>query len=387
MVIKKSQLAAVISAGLAAAAAQADGVSLYDYSEATSAYEDAYVNGQFNLQSGNQAQSSYNLDLSVDYEKVFSSADHNTKIDFVGDTSRQRGPNDGDEAVSFYQANGAITSDHYFAPNSNGAFWYGKGEVGLQKGMQDPFTKLTAGIGYGRIVNATPMAKSIRLVEALMERGVLTQAPSVAAYQQVANVIAREDEYRSQHGAADYVMAWIADIEKALGSELSVKGAIKSYDVLTSERISTRRYGWLVRAGVGAVVSDYDGESGKPALEAGAEYHKPISNRTQFSEEALVTAVLDSGDNGVHLTNTLTLTHEVSDRIDWENSWLLAHSDYESSADITSNTLSSTYRYYLSNALSYSVTAKLTDIEDGVDGNGNDETGKTLLMGLTYRLK
>jgi hypothetical protein len=135
------------------------------------------------------------------------------------------------------------------------------------------------------------------------------------------------------------------------------------------------------------VVSDYDGESGKPALEAGAEYHKPISNRTQFSEEALVTAVLDSGDNGVHLTNTLTLTHEVSDRIDWENSWLLAHSDYESSADITSNTLSSTYRYYLSNALSYSVTAKLTDIEDGVDGNGNDETGKTLLMGLTYRLK
>jgi hypothetical protein len=43
-----------------------------------------------------------------------------------------------------------------------------------------------------------------------------------------------------------------------LGSELTTKGAIKSYDVLTNERISTRKHGWLVRAGVAAITTTLD---------------------------------------------------------------------------------------------------------------------------------
>lgn len=379
-------LTLITGAGVASIHA-AEPISLFDYQQATSAYEDAYINGQFNLHSGNQDQDSYNLDLGVDYERVLTSAQRNTKIDFAGDTARHRGPNAGDKTVSNYQARGSVTMDQYFAADSNGAFWYGKGELGLRKGMEDPFTKATVGLGYGRVVNATPMAKAIRLVEALLERGVLQARPAHAVYQQLADVIAREDEYRSRYGAADYTLDWIAAIEQALGNSLTVKGAVKVYDVLTNERISTRRYGWLVRAGVGAVLSDYDGSDGKPALEVGAEYHYPLSNRLQFSNEAILTAVLDDGDNGYHVKNALTVTYEVSDRIDWENSWLLDYAAYDKADDVTSNTLSSTYRYYLSNALSVTATAKLTDVADDIDGNGNDELDKSLLLGVTYRLK
>ncbi len=384
---KLASIIATISVGGSVAAAQAEPVTLFDYTEATSAYEDAYINGQFNVQDGNQDQSSYNLDLDVEYDRVFSSPDQNTKIEFDGETSRERGPNEGDKTDSYYQATGAITSDQYFQPGSKAGFWYGKGEVGIQKDMEDPYSKLTVGVGYGRVVNATPMAKSIRLVEALQERGIIQAAPSKAVYQAVANVISREDEYRSKYGSADYVMNWIEDIERALGSDLTTKGAIKSYDVLTNERISTRKYGWLVRAGVGAILSDYDGSDSKPALELGAEYHHPLSNSTQFSNVAELTSTLDDGDNSYHVTNDMSLTYEVSDSVDWENTWGIDYAAYENSNDITTNTLSSTYRYYISNALSFTVTGKLTNVEDQIDNNGNDEIDRAVLMGLTYRLK
>ncbi|WP_372742432.1 DUF481 domain-containing protein [Neptunomonas sp.] len=382
--MKSNKLALVIAtvvAGSSASMAMAENVTLFDYEEASSAYEDAYINANFDAKSGNQDQSSYDLDLSLDFEKVLSTPDRNTTFSFEGDTTKSRGGNDADKSVSNYQAYGAVELDNYFEPNSNGAFWYGKGDVGLQKGADDPRITATLGLGYGRVVNVTPMARAIRMVEALTERNILTQTPSLAAYQAVANIIAREDEYRSKYGAEDYEINWIQDIETALGGGIGAAGAIKSYDVLVNERLSTRKHGWLVRAGVGAVLKDYDGSDGNPLLELGAEYHRPLSNATQFSNEALLTAVLDDDDNSFTVTNNMTLTHELSDRVDWENSWVLTHIDYENAEDVTNNELSSSFYYYISNSLKFDVTVSLEDYE------ANDEVDKNLSMGLTYRLK
>ncbi len=387
--MKRQILSSSIAMAIASTAAMAAEVTLYDYKEATSAYEDAYINGALDMQSGNQDQSSYNLDLSADYERVFSSPDQNTKIYFSGTTNRSRGPNDGDKSDNSYQALGSITSDQYFTPGSSGAFWYGKGEIGARTDMEDPFTKLTVGLGYGRVVNATPMIRAMRLVEALIERNLLNGTPSVATYQAIANVIARESEYRSRYGLRDYQMEWISDIETALGTDLNARGVIRIYDVLNNERISTRKYGWLVRAGAGAVLSNYDGSDGDPALEIGAEYHHPITSALQFSNEFIFTTIIDSGDNSFNARNKMSLTYEISDRIDWENAWLLDYSKYDEGIidEVTANTLTSSYRYYLSNQLSFVVTATLTDLDDGLDDNGNDDLDKSLTMGITYRLK
>lgn len=100
------------------------------------------------------------------------------------------------------------------------------------------------------------MACSIRIIEELMENGFLKSDPSNAVYQQVAQIIEKEGEYRSKHGAADYEQYWVQDIQAAIESsrlvngKLNARAILKSYDVLTQERISTRKNGWLVRAGV-----------------------------------------------------------------------------------------------------------------------------------------
>lgn len=393
---KRNILAAAISVAIFNVSTTATAEpAITSYNEATSAYEDAYVTGQFNMDSGNQDQTSYDLDLELDFERVLSSPDRNIKLDLVGAGSRNRGGNNGDESTSSYQAAASATMDKYFTPGSNGAFWYGKGELGVQKGQVDPRTALTGGLGFGRVKNVTPMARSIRVIQELRKRGVLSGDPADATYQSVAQVVAKENEYRSKYGGADYEQYWVEDIEKALkasgmvkgGGALGARAILKSYDVLVNERISTRKSGWLVRAGVGAVLSDFDGSDGKPVIEAGGEYHRPLSNQTQFSNEALATATYDDGDDGYSFNNIMSLTHELTDRVDWENRWLLAHSTSDVTNDITSNTLSSTYRYYLTNQLDLNVTAKLTDVEDDIDNNGNDELDKSLNMGVTYRLK
>lgn len=393
--MKKHILAWSISSALLGASltAMAD-VTLYDYEEPTSAYEDAYVSGRLNINSGNQDQTSHDLNVDMSYDRVFSSPDRDIKVGGDLQGSSTRGSNAGDETVDNYLGSAGASVNKYFQPGSKGAFWYGEGEVGVKKGADDPRVKAGIGLGYGRVVNVTPMAQAIRLVEALRDKQRLTSDLTKAEYNQVARIIAKEAEYRTKHGAADYQQYWMSDIEAALkatgktAGELGAAGILKAYDVLVNERISTRKHGWLVKAGVSEVLKDYDGGDTKPAVDLAAEYHRPLSNRTQFSNEASASAILQDDDKSYTAKNKMNLTHEVSDRVDWINTWGLDYDHNDTTdRDTTTNALSSTYRYYISNKLAFDTVAALSKVEDDIDNNGNDEVDKALFMGVTYRLK
>lgn len=384
-------------------------VTLYDYTEATSSYTDAYLNGKLNVSDGNfiikdangndtngNGQTAYDANLTLNYDNVKSTPSRNLSTKFNADGSVTRSSTPGAGSVSNYLMNGSVTMDNYFRSGSKGAFWYGSGEAGIKKGQDKPFSKIGVGLGYGRVVNVTPMAKAIRLVEALKQQGALKSTPSKATYQVIANVIAREAEYQSKFGQAKYEQNWITDIERALVSSgqvngsLNAAGIIESRDVLINERISTRKHGWLIRAGLGIVLSNYDGtDGGDPSLDIGAEYHRPLSNRTQYSNVASMSSIYGDDDPSYRLINNMSLTHEMTDKIDWENTWAM---DYNKAGtananDVTSNSLSSTFRYYLNNQLDLNLTAKASQTDDGVSNNGNDDVDTSLNMGVSYRLK
>lgn len=369
-------------------------VTLYDYEEPSSAYEDAYVSGRLNVNSGNQDQTSHDLSVDMNYERVFSSPNRDISVDADLQGSSKRGGNEGDETVEDYLGTASTSVNNYFKPGSRGGFWYGDAEVGMKKGADDPRVKAGVGVGYGRVVNVTPMAQALRLVEALRAKQRLTSDLSKAEYNQVARIIAKETEYRTKYGSAEYQQFWITDIENALkasgktSGELGAAGILKAYDVLVNERISTRKYGWVVKGGVSEVLKDYDGSNSKPALDVAAEYHKPLSNRTQFSNEASASAILQDDDKSYTAKNIMNLTHEVSDRIDWINtlSTNFEHNDTDDT-DTTKNSLSSTYRYYITNKLAFDTVVALSKTDDDIDSNNNEEVNKSLYMGITYRLK
>ena len=395
--IVRTKIATAVSAALIAVAGNVSAeVTLYDYTEATSAYQDAYLTGQFNATDGNgHSQTAYNANLALDYDRVISSPNRNLGLTFNADGSISRGSAAGASSDSNYLATGGVTADNYFRPNSKGLFWYGSGEIGIKKSA-DTFSKIGVGLGYGRVVNVTPMAKAIRLIEALREQGSLTANPSKATYLKIAQVISREDEYKSKFRLGNYEQQWITDIEQELVSSgqvrgsLSAAGVIEARDVLINEGISSRKYGWLVRGGLGLILSNYDGtDGGDPSLDIGAEYHRPLSNDTQFSNVAKFSSIFGDDDTGYRLNNNMSLTHELSDRIDWENTWLLDYSKAGDAGgqDLTTNTLSSTFRYYLNNQLDLTATAKASNTDDDINNNGNDDTDLSFNVGASYRLR
>jgi len=65
----------------------------------------------------------------------------------------------------------------------------------------------------------------------------------------------------------------------------------------------------------------------------------------------------------------------------------LAHSESDNANSIMFNALSSSFFYSLTNELDLGVEARLTDLDDRIANNGNDDLDKSLNIGIRYRLK
>lgn len=378
----------------------ADNVAMTDFRKPESRYNDAYVTGRFALTDGNQDQTSYNGAVLGDLNSVYSTAPYVWSITGNAQSEFRRGPNDGDRSLRGYSIDIGTTFDRYFK-NDNRWFGYGGLDLGQRRllgadSADNLFSAVTGGVGYGRVINATPLAYAIRIAEDLLAAGVINREPSKATYLTVANVIGRQQEYRSKYGADDYRIAWIQDIERALRAErglmkselLGAGATIVMTDILFDERVSTRKHGWIVRAGLTYVISNYDGNNGEPAFRASWEYAKPIGYRFQLTNLAEYTAVL-SDDSADVFSNRLSATYEISDRIDWENTWTYTgvRPDNNGETDTDSHELASAFRYYLSNRISFDATVAFRDVEDDIDGNGNDKTDTSVFIGTTYRLR
>jgi hypothetical protein len=405
----RNKLVYAVALGLtttATSAALADNISLYDYDETTSSYEDAYINGNLSInQRREHDKTEHDLHLELDYDKVASTPDRDITLraNISGNDSKKYVTDEVTGVTTFqdsdnYTASASATADNYFQPNSKGGFWFGSIGVKANDSFDDLDTRLSAGLGYGRVTNVTPMARAIRLIRELRRRGTVSGTLSKESYRAIADIVARQDEYQSKYGSKSkyYQQHWIGDIEKVLksagiaGAGLNAAGILGARDVLIDEGMFTRKYGWKVRAGLSYVGSDFSGITNNPGVLLGAEYHKPLSNDKQFSNVSEITTTFDDS-NAYSLNNDMSLTYELDDRIDWINKWNLNynHSAIDSD-DVTSNTLSSTFAYEIGNALDLTLTGtiKNTSGNDTItDNETEDGTDKSLNFGVRYRLK
>ena len=373
-------------------------VELTDYTNPDSFYQRASVESRFNMKSGNQDQTSFQGNLKGDYEVNYSTAPLVLSATSKGFFNTTRGDKDGSPTEKSYNFNVRGAADKYFDPNSL-FLGYGSLELGYRKlvgrNADDPLIKIGAGVGYGRLINATPLAEVLRFVEELKEYGLLnTKELSNDTYLELAAIVAREEEYKSKYGLTEYKFYWINDLERALqkagvlkNNTLGTVGVIRVQDVLIERRITTiRKHGWLVKAGIGYLASNYDDTRSDPSLDASFEYAVPFTHKLQFNEFARYSTVL-KGDVTHDFYNQLSVTYEVSDRIDWENVWdlslLLPTKD--NAEDSITNNFSSSFRYYISNFIDASVTLNLTKVND--DKPGNDDVDASLMFGITYRIR
>ncbi len=396
--MKKMVLLSAMASILCATFASA--LEMEDYKVIEGTYQDAYLNGSLTVENGNQDKTSFSSHLDATGRTIYNSAPFSWQVNGIVSGDWSRGPNANDKTQRQYDASATSRFDKYLY-NDDTWFYYGSGDLGYRKQVtsdsaDDPFIKIGAGMGYGRMYDATSLAKALRVVEDLVEYKIISNTPSDASMIELARIIDLEDEYRSKYGAREYKKYWYEDMEKILKKagvlqkeSLGAFGIVRINEIFSYEKIGGRFHGWKVRGGLGRVLSNYDGKSEDTMADAEFEYGKPYGYDAQFTEHALFSKVLNSDSvMNFQFDNTMTYTYELSDKIDWDNSWKLHYDAYEVGDDVTTNLLSTGFNYYLPNELVFNVTLALSKT-DGTNGQSVEtpDWDTKFFTGLTYRLR
>ncbi|MBU1666862.1 hypothetical protein KKC13_00440 [bacterium] len=387
----------MLVAGLLATVQSANAIEMTDYKVVEGTYQNAYVGGQLQVNSGNQDQTSYDAAGTVSYDNIYTTAPFIWNLTADGIANVSKGPNNGDESQSSYDTQ-LNTDINKYLNNDDTTFLYGSTGIAYNKSATadngDDAINVGAGMGYGRMYVATPLAKALRIIEDLREHKIIDKSLSDESIMALAKVIHVEDEYISKYGSREYKQYWYTDMEKALkesgaiGEEgLGAFGTVRIADVLDVQRPNDRLHGWMVKGGLGQDLTNFNGLDKETTADAIFDYALPIGYQSQFRNTAMFRKSLDDKTTSNYtFDNTLAYTYELSNTIDWENAWLLGFTKGDNGVeDVTTNTLSSTFRYYLANNLDLTSTLSLGKTDGGL--YETKDWGTSFTTGIQYRLK
>ncbi len=381
----QSTLALAIGTALFAQA-PAYAIEITDYTEPTITSEEAYITGFFNSSSGGDGKDTWNANLIIDYNRLFDSRDRRLEYGVLGSYA------DSKESDSLYSALGFVDFRSYIQSRPN-IYWFGDAAANTGNDITDT-ASLTAGMGYGRVVDATPLAQALRVVEELQEHKIVTGNVSDKGYLALAQILAKQSEYLSKFGGEEYMPEFVAAVEKVMldngivSDHLSAIATAYLQQVLDGyDKVQKRRYGWRVQGGLGAQIYDNDIDTASdPLIQIKFEYAKPIGLQGQFLNTATYGATWQDGDTvGQNIENVMEYIYEISDKVDWENAWTmkLLFSD-DDSRDVISNKLTSSLSYYLTNRLKLKATLGLSHEDDDL---GDDDPVFTTNLAVEYRLR
>lgn len=374
-------------------------IEMTDYRVIYGQYDEAYINGSFKATSGNQEQTGYDLLLNANTRTIYTTAPYSFEFLAKGDTGLSQGEDKNSSNKNSYKVFTSLRYDRYL--DYDNLFIYGGGDIGYKKEQEaddpdDLFAKVGIGVGYGRVYNATPLAVALRIEEELKAYKIIYKDLEDIDILKLAKIIGTKDNYLSKHGLENYKKYWFLAMEEVFREaevsyqeHLGAIGILKMEEVIEIERVAGRFHGWKIRGGVGQVLSSYNGENESTTIDAEFSYGLPIGYQAQYVENALLSKTLDNTKAiDFTFTNYMSYTYEITDLIDWENSWSFDFEKYHEGEDLLKNKISAGFRYYLANNLTVDSTISMSKT-NGTNGNSIEtpEWDGDFFMGVRYRLK
>ncbi len=378
-------------------------IELTDYKVVEGEYNDAYVDGGLSIDSGNQDQVSYDGFVDANLRSIYTSAPYTLDYAVAAHGDFSRGPDSNQSSEESYNTTAFFEGNKYFK-NDDTFFGYGRTDLGYRKqatanSAEDPYLKVGVGAGYGRMYVATPLANAMRIAEDLKSYKLIKSDISDKALVALAKIIGLRDEYQSKYGLDEFKQYWYEAMEKSLksngalvGEALGAVGVVRLNEIIDGNDgrgVLARLHGWKVQAGVGQIVSKYDGSSSDTTADVGFQYGLPIGYTSQFLNVATASKVLGGSNNlNYNARNDASYTYEISDKIDWINDWALDYDAYDVGDDVITNTLSTRFNYYLANKLSFNARLSLAKTS-GTNGTSVEtpDWATSFFTGLRYRLQ
>jgi len=378
-------LALVLAAGPAGA------ISITDYEVPVSTATSAFGGFQYNYASDvNGVKTADNGNVSASFNQFYSSLPLGYRLGFNGILNRNGLVDPGEDEWT-YGANATAQGNKYISDESN-LFGFGRLDGVANSTYDRPGFTLTLGMGYGRFINATPLARALRAQEELMKEAILQGEIPDNVMLDVAKMMAPEVIARYQQQYDQWERYYYGDLEKEFqrsaklrDNELGGVGALVIRDVL-DEFISDRYYGYELSAGIGYdLQTPYKDADRRAFAEVNANFAYPIDLRSQFVEFFRAWSPLTDNKFGkeVHLSFTPTYSYEISNSLDFVTTYILTGDklDDDDSDWAFDHQLKVTLSYYVVNRITFTNTLTLSKPD------GADEIAKVFSSGLTYRFR
>ncbi len=266
--------------------------------------------------------------------------------------------------------------------------------AGLDLQHQDYYkqiaSNLTLGAGYGRYIDATALAKAVRIEEHLLKEKIITDYLPKETMIKIANIIDRKAEYINIYGET-YENFWLFDIEneirasgKLIGNHVGAIGILRMRQVLfnINEKVNNRYFGYDFNVGSKFVLSTYDKSNvGSPNLSISGRYSYPLGWRFQINGSFETFTPMDSMFFRKVTSNlSIDFIYELSNRINFVANYLLvSKKSYQQSKVTIDHVFQTSFLYYLENELYFGLTTSIQKL-------GNEKTRFGLAMTFQYNL-
>jgi hypothetical protein len=230
-------------------------------------------------------------------------------------------------------------------------------------------SNVQVGGGYGRYINATALAKAVRIEDHLLSEGVIKDHLPKETMIRIANIIERESEFQGVYGTT-YEKQWYEAIEKEIkdsgflvGNTLGAIGILRTQQVLKSinERVNEGYYGWDLNLGVLFNLSKRDkSPTNSPALALSGEFSYPIGWSSQIDAFANVNTPVDSTFFKQVITAAgVNYLYELSNKINFIAGYNLNYITPPAGKSYADHNLSASFIFYLENYINLGINATM----------------------------
>jgi hypothetical protein len=230
-------------------------------------------------------------------------------------------------------------------------------------------SNVQVGGGYGRYINATALAKAVRIEEHLMKEGVVKDHMPKETMIKIANIIERESEFQGIYGTT-YEKQWYEAIEKEIrdsgylvGNSLGAIGILRMQEVLKgiNEIVNPRYYGWDLNLGVLFNLSKRDkSPTNPPALALSGEFSYPIGWSQQVDAFANVNTPIDSTFFKQVVTAAgINYLYELSNRINFVAGYSVNYITPVAGRSYADHNLTASFVFYLENYINLAINANM----------------------------
>ncbi len=349
-------------------------VSVTDYQVPVSAADRLLIDFSMNHATTGADATTSKGNIGGIYKRFYDSLPFGYSIDLIGSGLLDRNI-ETDAYDTNYQINGDVGVKKYLMesnPFLRDSFGSVRATSDMSKAYDRPTSALTVGMGYGRFIDATALAKAVRIEAFLMKEEELSDHLPKDIILALSQIIQREDEYKDKFGEI-YKKEWYKDMEAVMTESgllqadgLSAIGVLRIEEILEREEIADRFYGWDVALGSKFdITTPYTDQDRSIAhLDVTASYARPIAWRWQISERLSINTPFDSIGQAFSLSLSSDISYELSNRIDLRLRHLFRLDKPEVGNTENSHSLGAAFIYYIENSVNLVATQQIEIVPD-----------------------